>query len=46
LKTTTVLITHNVSIAAMGDRVISFTNGHIADIRLNAQRRPAGELSW
>lgn len=46
LKTTTVLITHNVSIAAMGDRVISFTNGHIADIRLNAQRRPAVELSW
>ena len=46
LRTTTVLITHNVSIAAMGDRVVSFTNGHIADIRTNDRRRPARELSW
>lgn len=46
LKTITVLITHNVSIAGMGDRVISFTNGHIAEIRTNERRQPAHELSW
>ena len=46
LKTTTVLITHNVSIAEMGDRVISFTNGHIAEIRVNDHRQPASALSW
>ena len=46
LKTTTVLITHNVSIAGMGDRVISFTNGRIAAIQMNDHRQPAQELSW
>lgn len=46
LNTTTVLITHNVSIAGMGDRVIYFTNGHIAAIQVNDHRQPAQELSW
>ncbi len=46
LRTTTVLITHNASISDMADRVISFADGHIVDVRRNAQRRPARELSW
>lgn len=46
LKTTTVLITHNASIADMADRVISFGDGRIVGVRANAHRRPARELSW
>lgn len=46
LKTTAVIITHNVAIAAMGSRVASFANGRIAGLSVNPSRRPAHELSW
>jgi putative ABC transport system ATP-binding protein len=46
LNTTTVLITHNSVIADLADRVVSFADGLIADIRVNTSRRPASELSW
>ncbi|MBN9546648.1 MAG: ABC transporter ATP-binding protein [Alphaproteobacteria bacterium] len=46
LKTTAVIITHNVAIAAMGSRVASFANGRIAGLSVNHCRRPAHELSW
>ena len=46
LGTTTVLITHNASIGAMGHRVISFIDGKIGGIQVNADRRPARELHW
>ncbi len=46
LGTLTVLITHNVGIAAMANRVIRLSDGRIADIRVNATRTPARELSW
>ena len=46
LGTTSVVITHNVVIAEMGNRVASFANGRIADIRGNAIRRPARSLRW
>jgi putative ABC transport system ATP-binding protein len=46
LKTTSVIITHNSAIAAMADRVVFFANGKIANISVNAARRPVGELSW
>lgn len=46
LGTTTVLITHNRTIAEMADRVISFSDGRISDVRTNARRRPARELNW
>jgi putative ABC transport system ATP-binding protein len=46
LGTTTVLITHNASIADMADRVIAFADGHIADIKANPSRRLASELAW
>jgi putative ABC transport system ATP-binding protein len=46
LGTATVLITHNVAIAAMADRVIHLSDGRIADIRINTDKRPPGELSW
>ena len=46
LATATALITHNVGIAEMADRVISFGDGRIASARDNPRRRPARELSW
>lgn len=46
LGTTSVIITHNVAIADMGDRVAFFANGRIANVRTNASRRPASTLAW
>jgi putative ABC transport system ATP-binding protein len=46
LGTTSVVITHNAVIAAMGSRVASFANGRIASIAVNARRQAARELSW
>lgn len=46
LGTLTVLITHNAGIAAMADRVIRLSDGHIADIRANPEKLPARALSW
>ena len=44
LGAATAVITHNASIADMGDRVISFRDGRIADTHTNATRRSASEL--
>ena len=46
LGTTTALITHNTTISDMADRVISFSDGRIVDVRTNARRRAARELAW
>ncbi len=46
LKTTTILITHNASIAAIADRVLSMADGRIADIRVNRERLEPSRLSW
>ncbi|HSM95541.1 MAG TPA: ABC transporter ATP-binding protein [Rhizomicrobium sp.] len=46
LGTTSVVITHNVVIAEMGNRVASFADGRIADVRANASRRSARSLRW
>jgi len=46
LGTTTALITHNAVIADMADRVLTFGDGRIVDVRANAVRRPVSELSW
>ena len=46
LGTTTALITHNATIADIGDRVIAFADGHIAEVRENAERRPVADLVW
>lgn len=44
--TTTALITHNLSIADMADRVVHFADGRIAEERVNPRRKPARGLSW
>ncbi len=46
LGTITAVITHNASIAAMGDRVIRMSSGRIVEIAANAKRSPASELAW
>jgi putative ABC transport system ATP-binding protein len=46
LGTLTVLITHNVGIAGMADRVIRLSDGRIADIHENATKKPAHDLAW
>ena len=46
LGTLTVLITHNAGIAAMADRVIRLSDGHITEMHRNAVKKAACELSW
>jgi putative ABC transport system ATP-binding protein len=46
LGTTTILITHNAAIAAMADRVVRLSSGHITEVRVNERRASAAELSW
>jgi putative ABC transport system ATP-binding protein len=46
LGTTTVVITHNVVIAGMADRVIRMADGRISGSERNAERREARELAW
>ncbi|HEY8506335.1 MAG TPA: ABC transporter ATP-binding protein [Gemmataceae bacterium] len=46
LGTTTAVITHNAPIAAMADRVVSLSDGRIHDVRRNARKVPASQLSW
>lgn len=46
LGTTTLVITHNVSIAAMADRVIHMRSGEITEIEKNDRKVSPSELSW
>jgi putative ABC transport system ATP-binding protein len=46
LGTTTVIITHNVDIAGMADRVIHLSNGLVSTITRNAVKKPPRELHW
>lgn len=46
LGTTTLIITHNVAIRIIGDRVVNFADGNISSIETNAERLPASAVSW
>ena len=46
LGTTVAIITHNVAIAGMGDRVIRMHSGQIASSQRNAVRAPVVTLQW
>ena len=46
LGTTTILITHNVSIASMADVVVRLADGHVASIERNHEKRNPRELEW
>ncbi len=45
-KKTIVLITHNTSIAPMGDKVIKVKSGKIEDITLNVKRTSVEDIEW
>jgi putative ABC transport system ATP-binding protein len=46
LGTLTVVITHNATIAAMADRVVSMRDGCVSEIRANAVKKAPHELVW
>jgi putative ABC transport system ATP-binding protein len=46
LGTTTAIITHNAAIAGMADRVVSLSDGRIAQARTNTQKIAAREIVW
>ena len=46
LGTTTVVITHNASIAQMADRVIHLADGRISEVHVNQTKVAPCELSW
>lgn len=46
LGTSTVVITHNVAIAAMADRVVRLADGRVVGVERHAHKVKAGDLSW
>ena len=44
--TTTIIITHNVSIADVADRVIYFADGNVANVVKNENPMPVREVKW
>ena len=46
LGTTTLVITHNASMADMGDRVLRFADGLVVEDVRNEVRRPPHEIRW
>jgi putative ABC transport system ATP-binding protein len=46
LGATVLIITHAAATAAMADRVIHFSDGHIREVVVNASKRSAEEIVW
>ena len=46
LGTTTVIITHNAVQSEMAERIIFLSDGEVTEIKENARKKPARELSW
>jgi putative ABC transport system ATP-binding protein len=46
LGTSTALITHNIVIASMADRVVRIADGRIQSMETNARRMPVRSLAW
>src|SRR5690606_896790 len=46
LGTTVIIITHNASIADMGDRVVRLQDGAVREVVKNERRKPVDELEW
>ncbi|MBR2950224.1 MAG: ABC transporter ATP-binding protein [Lachnospiraceae bacterium] len=43
---TVIVITHNLAVAPMADRVIRIKNGKVADMRINENPTPVEEIEW
>jgi putative ABC transport system ATP-binding protein len=46
LGTATVIITHNVDIAGMADRVVHLSNGRITEVTANKVKKSPSEMQW
>jgi putative ABC transport system ATP-binding protein len=46
LGTTTIVITHNMTIGGMADRIVSLADGRIASVRKNPTKVAPESLSW
>ena len=46
LGTTVLVITHNVSVGGIADRVIHFADGRVARVERNLSRRAPAEIAW
>ncbi|MBM9501484.1 ABC transporter ATP-binding protein [Leptospira sp. 201903071] len=46
LGTTTVVITHNATIAQMADRIVEMRDGTIVSNKKNSRKKTTGELNW
>ena len=46
LGTTTAIITHNASIAAMADRVVTLSEGKVKGVETNPEKKHASEIAW
>lgn len=46
IGTTTAIITHNVAIAELGDRVIQMSSGKIVNTKTNIMRAPLDSMHW
>jgi putative ABC transport system ATP-binding protein len=46
LRSLTVVITHNATIAEMADRVVQMVDGRVSKIRINEAKKSANELVW
>ena len=44
--TTIMIVTHNAVVADIADRVVSFSDGAVADLRQNSSKRAPRELKW
>ncbi|KAF0172545.1 MAG: ABC transporter ATP-binding protein [Hyphomonadaceae bacterium] len=45
-RATTLMVTHNVDVARLGDRVVHFLDGRISRIDVNTRRASPSELAW
>ena len=46
MKMTTIVITHNMSIAKVADKVITMKNGKIDSVKMNKKPKKAKEIEW
>ncbi len=45
-KMTVIIITHNSALAPMANKVISFKNGTVTNVKINKKPKSVGELKW
>ena len=45
-RITVLLVTHNLALAPMADRVIRFRSGRVSEIKVNEKPKPVAEIEW